>query len=149
MNEKIEKQLDKEKLTLATITKRGFAFFLDEFIISSLFYIIFANRLSSAESMEILIALINMLFLQVILLKIIYHTFFVWMYGATPGKMLLKIKIVSIEDFEKPNMINSFIRSTVRIVSEMIFYLGFLWAIFDSVNQTWHDKAAKTVVVNV
>ncbi len=149
MNEKIEKQLDKEKLTLATITKRGFAFFLDEFIISSLFYIIFANRLSSAESMEILIALINMLFLQVILLKIIYHTFFVWMYGATPGKMLLKIKIVSIEDFEKPNMINSFIRATVRIVSEMIFYLGFLWAIFDSVNQTWHDKAAKTVVVNV
>jgi len=99
--------------------------------------------------MEVLIALINMLFLQVIILKVIYHTFFVWMYGATPGKMLLKIKIVSVEDFEKPSMMNAFIRAVVRIISEMMFYLGFLWAFFDSVNQAWHDKAAKTVVINV
>ncbi len=149
MNEEIQRRLDREKLTLATINKRSVAFFLDEMIISILFYIIFANRFANAESMEVLIALINMLFLQVIILKVIYHTFFVWMYGATPGKMLLKIKIVSIEDFEKPNIMNAFIRAVVRIVSEMIFYLGFLWAFFDSVNQAWHDKAAKTVVINV
>ncbi len=149
MNEEIQRRLKRERLTLATINKRGFAFFLDELIISVLFYFIFADRFASAESIEVMIALINMLFLQVILLKVIYHTFFVWMYGATPGKMLLKIKIVSIEDFEKPNMMNSFIRAVVRIVSEMLFYLGFLWAVFDSVNQAWHDKAAKTVVINV
>ncbi len=149
MNEEIQRRLDRERLTLATINRRAVAFFLDEMIISILFYIIFADRFANAESMEVLIALINMLFLQVIILKVIYHTFFVWMYGATPGKMLLKIKIVSVEDFEKPSMMNAFIRAVVRIISEMMFYLGFLWAFFDSVNQAWHDKAAKTVVINV
>lgn len=149
MNEEIQRRLDRERLTLATINRRAVAFFLDEMIISILFYIIFADRFANAESMEVLIALINMLFLQVIILKVIYHTFFVWMYGATPGKMLLKIKIVSVEDFEKPSMMNAFIRAVVRIISEMMFYLGFLWAFFDNVNQAWHDKAAKTVVINV
>ena len=149
MNEEIQRRLQRERLTLASINRRSVAFFLDELIISILFYFIFADKFARAESIEVMIALINMLFLQVILLKVIYHTFFVWMYGATPGKMLLKIKIVSVEDFEKPNAMNSFIRAVVRIISEMLFYLGFLWAIFDSVNQAWHDKAAKTVVINV
>jgi len=149
LNEEIQRRLQRERLTLASINRRSVAFFLDELIISILFYFIFADKFARAESIEVMIALINMLFLQVILLKVIYHTFFVWMYGATPGKMLLKIKIVSVEDFEKPNAMNSFIRAVVRIISEMLFYLGFLWAIFDSVNQAWHDKAAKTVVINV
>ncbi len=149
MNEEIQRRLNREKLVLSTIIRRGFAFFIDEFIVSILFYIIYANRFFNATSVNAIIELVDMLFVQVILLKIIYQTFFVWMYGATPGKMLLKIKIVFIEDFEKPNLTYSFLRAVVRIFSEMIFYLGFLWAVFDSVNQTWHDKIAKTVVVNV
>jgi len=149
LNEEIQRRLNREKITLATISRRGFAFFIDEFIVSILFYIIYANSFLNATSINVIIELVDMLFMQVILLKIIYQTFFVWMYGATPGKMLLKIKIVFIGDFEKPNLTYSFLRAVIRIFSEMIFYLGFLWAVFDSVNQAWHDKIAKTVVVNV
>jgi len=149
LSEEILKKLQRERITLATINRRGWAFFLDELIISILFSIIYTDSFAKATSLEQVIELTNILFLQVVLLKVIYHTFFVWMYGATVGKILLKIKVVSIEDFDNPTLLNSFIRATVRIVSEFIFYLGFLWAFFDKAKQAWHDKAAKTVVVNV
>ncbi len=149
MVEEILKKLQRERLKLASINKRAWAFFIDELIISILFYIIYAGSFSKATSVEAIIELTNILFFQVILLKVIYHTFFVWMYGATLGKIFLKIQVVSVEDFEKPNLMNSFIRSAVRILSEFIFYLGFLWAFFDKAKQTWHDKAAKTVVIDV
>lgn len=149
MVEEILKKLQYERLTLATINRRGIAFFIDEMIISVLFYIIYAGSFAKATSLESVIELTNMLFFQVILLKIIYHTFFVWMYGATVGKILLKIKVVSIDELDNPNLMNSFIRAVVRIISEFLLYLGFLWAFFDKARQAWHDKAAKTVVVNV
>jgi uncharacterized RDD family membrane protein YckC len=147
--EEILKKLQYERLTLATINRRSIAFFIDEMIISILFYIIYADSFAKAASLESVIELTNMLFFQVILLKIIYHTFFVWMYGATIGKIFLKIKVVSIDELDNPNLMSSFIRAVVRIVSEFLLYLGFLWAFFDKARQAWHDKAAKTVVVNV
>ncbi len=149
MIDDILKKLNSEGLRLGALHKRVIAYFIDEVIISILFYIIYANSFNRATTSTMLIELINMLFLQVILLKVIYHTFFVWMYGATPGKMLLKIKIISIDGFGKPNLMSSFIRATVRIISEMFFYIGFLWAFFDRLRQAWHDKAAKTMVVDV
>lgn len=149
MTQEILKKLHRERLTLASINKRGIAFFIDEMIISILFYIIYADSFAKAGSLESVIELTNMLFLQVILLKIIYHTFFVWMYGATVGKILLKIKVVSLDELDNPNLMSSFIRAVVRIISEFLLYLGFLWAFFDKARQAWHDKAAKTVVIDV
>ncbi len=149
MSEKVLRRLKTEGLKLGSFYRRVVAFFIDEIIVSILFYFIYADSFNSAATVDVLIRLVNMLFLQVILLKVIYHTFFVWMYGATPGKMLLKIKIISIDDFDKPKLMNSFIRAVVRIISEMLFYIGFLWMFFDLLRQAWHDKAAKTMVVDV
>jgi len=149
LTQEILKKLHRERLTLASINKRSMAFFIDEMIISILFYIIYADSFAKAGSLESVIELTNILFLQVILLKIIYHTFFVWMYGATVGKIFLKIKVVSLDELDNPNLMSSFIRAVVRIVSEFLLYLGFLWAFFDKARQAWHDKAAKTVVIDV
>jgi uncharacterized RDD family membrane protein YckC len=33
------------------------------------------------------------------------------------------------------------------IISSYVFYLGYLWMLWDSQNQTWHDKVAGTFVV--
>jgi uncharacterized RDD family membrane protein YckC len=33
------------------------------------------------------------------------------------------------------------------IISGFIFYLGFLWMLWDGRKQTWHDKVASTIVV--
>ncbi len=42
-----------------------------------------------------------------------------------------------------------FIRNLVRVLSWFVFGLGYLWMLWDREKQTWHDKAAGTVVVPI
>lgn len=71
-----------------------------------------------------------------------------WHYkSATPGKMLLKAKIVDVETLEKPTMKQYVIRNFAYLISFIPFGLGYLWAGWDAKKQTWHDKLAHTVVV--
>jgi uncharacterized RDD family membrane protein YckC len=47
------------------------------------------------------------------------------------------------------NVISALNRGIFRVISELFFYLGFLWGLLDPTTQAWHDKTAKTLVVNV
>ncbi len=147
--EEIIEKLERENITLASISKRAWAYTIDEILISVLFMFIYMGRIPPQATPEEVIALLNGMFSYVILLKIIYQAFFVWMYGATLGKIFMKIKIVSVLDLEKPNIFQSINRAIIRIVSESLFYIGFLWAYANPKRETWHDKIAKTLVINV
>jgi len=68
----------------------------------------------------------NDLVLPLIILKIIYQTFFVWYYGATIGKIVAKIRVIDANELSRVSVFNSFLRAVGRIVSEMFFYIGFL-----------------------
>ncbi len=148
-DEQIIERFEQEEITLATIKRRVWAYSIDEILISVLFMIIFFGKIPQDASYEQTLNLLNSLFSYVILLKIIYQTFFVWYYGATPGKMLMKIRVISTIDLENPAMIYALNRAIVRIISETFFYIGFLWALTNPKKETWHDKVAKTLVVNV
>jgi len=147
-DEEIIQIFDRENITLATIKKRAFAYTIDEILISVLFLVIYFGQIPRDASYEETINLLNGLFTYIILLKIIYQTFFVWAYGATPGKMLVKIRVISTIDLGNPNMLYSLNRALIRIVSESLFYIGFLWAFTNPKRETWHDKIAKTLVIN-
>ena len=148
MNEEIEKILHRENLTLASISKRSMAFLIDEMILSFLLIFALWDSFSNAVTMEEIINLTNSFALEYIALKIIYQAFFVMQYGATIGKLILKIKVIEISTLSNPNVIQALNRAIFRILSEMMFYLGFLWGMLDKTRQTWHDKTAKTLVVN-
>ena len=145
--EEIERLLHREELRLASITKRATAFFLDEFLLSLLLVISLWDAFASVENSLELIALSQQFTLEYIGLKIVYQTFFVMMYGATLGKMMMHIRIVELPDLEKPSFASSLNRAIIRIVSEMLFYLGFLWGMMDPLRRTWHDLSAKTLVI--
>ena len=147
-DEQIIERFERENITLATIKQRAFAYTVDEILISILFMIIFFGKIPQDSTYEQTLNLLNSLFSYVILLKIIYQTFFVWYYGATPGKMMFKIRVISTIDLENPSIIYSLNRAIVRIISESLFYVGFLWALTNPKRETWHDKVAKTLVVN-
>ena len=66
--------------------------------------------------------------------------------GQTPGKFALGIRVVKA-DGSPINDVDAVIRAIGYQVSAMLFGLGFIWAIFDRKNQTWHDKLARTYVV--
>jgi len=148
MADSLQRKLEQEGYTLASINARGVAYMIDELLISLLFAIIFWDRLAAQHSTEAMIYLSQSLFFYVIIVKILYQTLFVWLYGATLGKMAVKIRVVEGESFDNPTLAQALNRAVVRIISEMLFYLGYLWAFFDPLRQAWHDKSAKTLVLN-
>ena len=107
-----------------------------------------SDSFSKAQTVEDIILLTNNYIMQYILMKIVYQTFFVMQYGATLGKLAMKIRVIDIATLDNPSFAVSLNRAIFRIISEMIFYLGFLWGIFDPWRQTWHDKTAKTLVID-
>jgi len=148
LNEHIANLLHREDLTLASIKKRALAFFIDEMLLSFLLIIAMSDAFSSATTMEEIILVTNRYMMEYIAMKIIYQTFFVMQYGATLGKLAVKIRVIEIATLANPSFGVALNRAIFRIISEMLFYLGFLWAFMDPSRQAWHDKTAKTLVVD-
>ena len=143
----LEEKLYREDIKLAPIEKRVLAHVIDDIILSALLFLIISDTISGAKSVEEVIIVINHLVLEFMGIKLIYHTIFTSLYGASIGKILVKIKVINVEDFSHINIFTSLNRGFVRLFSESLFYLGFLWAFFEPNKQSWHDKIAKTIVV--
>ena len=141
---------------VSSIGKRTIAYFIDDIVVSLFLFIIFYEQLISIyvelqNSMDFtpMIIFLEQNSIVFILLRIVYQTFFVWQNGMTLGKMVTKIKVVEKESGDIPQFQTAFLRSTLRIISDSIFYLGYIFAYFNPLVQTLHDKLAKTIVVDV
>ena len=67
--------------------------------------------------------------------------------SATPGKLILKMKIVDAQTHEKVPGARLFLRYLGYFVSVIPLGLGLLWVAWDKKKQGWHDKIAKTVLI--
>ncbi|MEN6475847.1 MAG: RDD family protein [Syntrophaceae bacterium] len=67
--------------------------------------------------------------------------------SATPGKMLIRARIVDARTGGKPSTGQMIGRYLGYYVSMLPLFLGFIWIAFDKRKQGWHDKLARTVVV--
>lgn len=67
--------------------------------------------------------------------------------GTTPGKNLLGMRVIK-EDGQHAGFLTMLIRESIgKLISGLIFSLGFLWILFDRDNQGWHDKLMSTYVI--
>ncbi len=148
MQEEIQERLQREELAVAPIAKRAFAMFIDEALLSMLLIVVLWDSFTTAASVEDVINLTNAFVLEFMAIKIVYQTFFVMQYGATLGKIVMKIRVVEVETLSTPGFLSALNRGIFRIISEMFLYLGFLWGTMNPLHQTWHDKTARTLVVN-
>ena len=72
-----------------------------------------------------------------------------WRYcGATPGKIALGVRIVDAVSGQPPGLLRLALRFVGYFVSAFPLYLGFLWIAVDRRKQGWHDKIARTIVIN-
>ena len=79
---------------------------------------------------------------------IVVATILFWRFrGATPGKMLVKAKIVTAEGLAQPSTGRLIGRFFAYMVSIIPAFLGFVWIGIDKRKQGWHDKLAGTVVI--
>ena len=144
-------------LSIASNQKRITAFVIDDIVISLFFIIIFYDQFSTVfanitvvdeAALETLNSFLSQNLFVVLAIKLIYHTVFVWQNGMTLGKYFMKIKVIDLETGGTPDFSKAFLRASVRIPSEVLFYLGFLMAFFMPLKQTLHDKLSNCVVVN-
>jgi uncharacterized RDD family membrane protein YckC len=148
MNHEIDTLLHRENVQLASVRSRAAAFGIDELLLSMILFAILWDSISAAATVEAMIEIINTFLLEYMTIKIGYQTFFTMQYGATIGKIVMKIRIIEIKTLSSPSFLSAFNRSVFRIVSEILFYLGFAWAIFDPYRRSWHDLSARTLVID-
>ena len=73
-----------------------------------------------------------------------------WIYkSATPGKMLLGLKVISLGENQKLSSGQAVARYIGYYLSTIVLMLGFIWVAFDSRKQGWHDKLTNTAVIRV
>ncbi len=68
-------------------------------------------------------------------------------YLGTPGKMILKLRVVDAETGRALSTPQAIGRYLSYYVSMLPFMLGFIWVGIDKKKQGFHDKLAGTVVV--
>jgi len=144
-------------LPVAKIQKRTSAFIIDDIVVSLFFMIIFYDQLSILFSNinisdQASLEMVNIFMTENILVffavKVLYHTVLIWQNGMTLGKYIAKIKVIELDTGSTPSLQRSFLRASVRLISETLFYAGFIMAFFLPMRQTLHDKFSNCVVIN-
>lgn len=80
------------------------------------------------------------------LVWLVYNMLCMQKLGATPGKKLMKLRVVSL-DGAAPDKRQRWLRAAFSLVSGYAVGLGYLWALFEPQRRGWHDLIAGTRVV--
>ncbi len=85
-------------------------------------------------------------FLQLIIVGVIFVIF--WKKkGTTPGKAILKLKVVDADTLQNPSMMQSFIRFIGYLVCMLTLMFGFMLVMFNKRRRGLHDIMANTLVI--
>lgn len=149
---------ESKSIPIASMQKRITAFVIDDLIITMFFMIIFYDQISElfgnvTEINQTSLEQINMFIAENILIvlsiKVLYHTILIWQNGMTIGKYITKIKVIDLNSEYRPSFQQAFLRASIRLISEALFYVGFIMAFFSPLKQTLHDKFSNCVVIDV
>ncbi len=72
-----------------------------------------------------------------------YFALFTIFGGTTPGMMMRGLQVASFSR-ESPTPRQMLLRSAGYLLSAATLFLGFLWAMWDEDELTWHDRLSKT-----
>lgn len=76
-------------------------------------------------------------------------TIWFWLrFLGTPGKMLLKLRVVDARTLQTMSLRQAVGRYFAYLVAAIPLLLGFVWVGIDKKKQGWHDKLAGTVVIH-
>ena len=104
---------------------------------------------SLSEALLVLVPMMKEMVVQTAVFyvwKIIYDVSLNGRFGATVGKMIIGARIVRLDD-SRIGYGTAFVRSLGTIVSDLIFYAGYLFVAFRDDKRALHDLLAGTRVV--
>ncbi len=146
-DDKIEQMLYRENLKVAPLKKRIFAYFIDDALISILFIVMLFSSFDLLEDKEAFLQSMQANLMYFILLRGFYQCIFTYFYGASIGKILLKMRVVQLDTLDHPNLLNAIVRAFFRELGQMLFYITFFFALNDVFVRTLHDRIVKTIVI--
>ena len=89
-------------------------------------------------------------FLITVAIGIAYSAFFIGSTsGQTPGMRVMRIRAIDIHTGGRVDYGRCVTRYVIGQLSGLLLGLGYLWMLWDPYRQTWHDRAAGTVIVPV
>ena len=125
---------------------------------ANLEYIGFWIRLA-AELIDQAIIVLAILFLVLIIrltefalvlaVPVILYLVYKHLKCQTPGRKLLKIKVVNAKGEDVGFWRGAFRETIAKLISGLFFYIGFFWIAWDRRKRGWHDHIAGTFVVRV
>lgn len=144
----LEEKLYREEIQLASLLARFFAFWVDNLILASVFFLIYWNELSPyLNNYSALMEAMRSVLWQLLLFDCVYEVVFLVLYGATLGKMIFKVRVISVSLLDKPSFLHALIRSVTKLIGKGLFYAPYLLVFFSPFKQTLHDLLAKTIVI--
>jgi uncharacterized RDD family membrane protein YckC len=92
-----------------------------------------------------------MLGLAALVVGLVFHAivYIRWIgkFGAGPLARRLGVKVVCQRTLQPIGIPRSIGRFFGQYISTWIFYLGYLWMLWDKDKQTWHDKMVNSIVI--
>ncbi len=145
-----------EKKLYATGFQRSIAFGMDVLIIFGIILAFFIlGAILGIYDLSDILAPQNMIWLVAFILwlwiaQAIYFTFFEGWLGQTPGKKLMRIKVVN-DELEKCDFMGAFTRNVIRLLDTLLLFyaISFIIMAIYPKYQRIGDKVAKTVVLRV
>lgn len=82
--------------------------------------------------------------------SIYYYIYYIGKSGQTFGKKIMGIKVVNKDSNQPIGYVGAFLREIVgKFLSAFVLLIGFLWMLWDTKKQTWHDKISNSIVIKV
>lgn len=147
-DEKLEEILFREEIRISSFQRRLFAFLIDDFLMTILFFFLFFNSFYALRNNpEAIVDLLKETFFYLVLLRSVYHSLFTALYGASIGKILLKIRIIRVDTLDNPDLLDAVVRTFFKEIGQMFFYVTYFFALGDKFVRTLHDRVVKTIVI--
>jgi uncharacterized RDD family membrane protein YckC len=101
---------------------------------------------SDVGNLGLLLSTLGFNFMISITLNMFYESFFLVQYGATPGKMIFKLKVITAEG-GRLTWGRAIGRFFAKFLSGITLLIGYIMAAFDSEKRALHDYIAGTRVI--
>ena len=133
------------EMVYCPLPRRLLAMFYDAFILLGLLILGSAVALPFGSTSKV--AFHDFWFTLWLLMVCFAYLGICWRYaGLTVGMRAWRIKLVNSQG-QRVSWLACVVRFIVGIVSLSVFGLGILWALVDKKNRTWHDLAARTLLI--
>ena len=80
-------------------------------------------------------------------IEVIYNFIFIYFYGATPGQLLFKLRVISSSHFSRPGLQACMGRAIAKSIFCTTLCIDFAYVFTNRLRLSLHDRLSKSIVI--